>query len=89
VSYLCILIRCAHRLAELVKGWGPQNGIYDLRTLFRLDSVPCAIATIRLSGVVLSEAPAADWASHMYRLCLRCQTQAAMNVTKPDQNREC
>ncbi|KAI5366092.1 putative RTA-like protein [Septoria linicola] len=50
VSYTCILIRCAYRLAELSKGWGPQNDILRDQGLFiGLDSVPCAIATIVLN----------------------------------------
>lgn len=50
LSYTCILLRCAYRLAELAKGWGPQNDILRDQGLFiGLDSVPCAIATLVLN----------------------------------------
>ncbi|KAF2717358.1 RTA1-domain-containing protein [Polychaeton citri CBS 116435] len=50
VSYLCILVRCTYRVAELVLGWGPQNYILRDQGLFiGLDSVPCAIATLILN----------------------------------------
>ncbi|KAF7198432.1 Efflux pump himE [Pseudocercospora fuligena] len=50
IAYLCILIRCAYRLAELAKGWGPQNEILRMEGLFiGLDSVPCGIASVLLN----------------------------------------
>ncbi|KAK4629469.1 Efflux pump himE [Fulvia fulva] len=50
LAYSVILIRCAYRLAELAKGWGPQNDILRNQRLFvGLDSVMCAIASVVLN----------------------------------------
>ena len=50
LAYLVILIRCAYRLAELAKGWGPQNDILRNQSLFiGLDSVMCGIASVVLN----------------------------------------
>ncbi|KXS94863.1 hypothetical protein AC578_8464 [Pseudocercospora eumusae] len=50
IAYFCILVRCAYRLAELAKGWGPQNGVLRMEGLFiGLDSVPCGIASVLLN----------------------------------------
>lgn len=50
LSYLTILLRCAYRVAELAKGWGPDNDILRNQSLFiGLDSVPCVIATLVLN----------------------------------------
>ncbi|KAF2218003.1 hypothetical protein CERZMDRAFT_31120 [Cercospora zeae-maydis SCOH1-5] len=50
LSYACILIRCAYRLAELAGGWSDDNEILRHESLFiGLDSVTCAIATVVLN----------------------------------------
>lgn len=50
IAYFAILIRCGYRVAELAKGWGPQNNILRDQWLFvGLDSVPCAIAALVLN----------------------------------------
>ncbi|GIZ43632.1 hypothetical protein CKM354_000684900 [Cercospora kikuchii] len=50
LSYTCILIRCAYRLAELSGGWSDDNKILRNEGLFiGLDSVPCAIAAVVLN----------------------------------------
>ncbi len=49
IAYLCILIRCSYRVAELVKGWS-NNPILRNEWLFvGLDSVPCGIAAVSLN----------------------------------------
>ncbi|KXT03892.1 hypothetical protein AC579_6236 [Pseudocercospora musae] len=50
IAYLCILIRCAYRLAELANGWSDENEILRMEGLFiGLDSVPCGIASVLLN----------------------------------------
>ncbi|SMR53119.1 unnamed protein product [Zymoseptoria tritici ST99CH_1E4] len=50
LSYVCILVRCAYRLAELANGWSDDNEILRNQNLFiGLDSVTCAIATLVLN----------------------------------------
>ncbi|KAM3419979.1 hypothetical protein BST61_g3293 [Cercospora zeina] len=50
LSYTCILIRCAYRLAELAGGWSRENEILRNEPLFiGLDSVTCAIAAVVLN----------------------------------------
>lgn len=50
IAYFAILIRCTYRVAELAKGWGPQNNILRTQGLFiGLDSVPCGIASVILN----------------------------------------
>ena len=49
IAYLCILVRCCYRVAELVRGWS-NNPILRSEGLFiGLDSVPCVIASLVLN----------------------------------------
>ncbi|CZT17752.1 related to phospholipid-translocating ATPase [Ramularia collo-cygni] len=50
IAYLCVLVRCCYRLAELAKGWSEDNEILRNEDLFiGLDSVTCGIATLILN----------------------------------------
>ena len=50
IAYFGILIRCCYRVAELARGWGPQNHIMRTQGLFiGLDSTPVAVAAIVLN----------------------------------------
>jgi hypothetical protein len=50
IAYICILIRCCYRVAELAGGWSRDNYILRSEGLFiGLDSVPCAIAAVVLN----------------------------------------
>ena len=49
LAYICILMRCSYRVAELARGW-VNNPILRSEGLFiGFDSVPCAIAAVILN----------------------------------------
>lgn len=49
VAYLCILIRCSYRVAELSRGWTNNPILREQNLFIGLDSVPCGVAAVVLN----------------------------------------